>query len=84
MQNLALGHHKLSIIDLSTAATQTFNYKPLHLTYDGEVYNFFEIKLELEQKGHQFKNDGILKRCHYKIFEGFKICQISIQYSKQL
>ena len=44
--DIVLGYRRLSIIDLSTVATQTFNYKPLHLTYNGEVYNFSEIKLE--------------------------------------
>ncbi len=54
--DVGLGHRRLSIIDLSSAGTQPFNYQHLHLTYNGEIYNFSEIKLALEQKGHQFKS----------------------------
>ena len=54
--DIGLGHRRLSIIDLSSAGTQPFNYEHLHITYNGEIYNFSEIKNELEKKGHHFKS----------------------------
>lgn len=54
---VALGHRRLSIIDLSDAAAQ-----PMHsadgryaLTYNGEIYNFADLRLELEQAGTVFR-----------------------------
>jgi asparagine synthase (glutamine-hydrolysing) len=54
---VALGHRRLSIIDLSAAAAQ-----PMHsadgryaLTYNGEIYNFADLRLELEQAGTVFQ-----------------------------
>jgi asparagine synthase (glutamine-hydrolysing) len=53
-----LGHRRLAIIDLSPAghqpmATPDGRYA---ITYNGEVYNFQEIRVELEALGHQFKS----------------------------
>ena len=44
-----LGHKRLSIIDLTSASSQPFldNNKDFALTYNGEIYNFLEIKKEL-------------------------------------
>ena len=53
---IGLGHRRLSIIDLSSAGTQPFNYEHLHITYNGEIYNFSEIKSALQERGHQFKS----------------------------
>ena len=55
-KNLAFGHTRLSILDLSNHGHQPMineneNYV---LIYNGEVYNFKEIKKELEKKGHTF------------------------------
>lgn len=53
---LGFGHRRLSILDLSEAGKQPFSYlNRYHITYNGEVYNFLEIKKELESKGYIFK-----------------------------
>lgn len=57
---LGLGHRRLSILDLSTGANQPFasdcgNYR---LVYNGEIYNFAEIRKELEALGHAFHTRG--------------------------
>lgn len=51
-----LGHNRLSIIDLSDAANQPMHYKDFSMVYNGEVYNYVELKKELEVKGHIFVN----------------------------
>jgi len=56
--NIALGHRRLSIIDLSTHGHQPMSNdnKNIWITYNGEIYNFIEIKKELESLGYAFKS----------------------------
>ena len=51
---IGLGHRRLSIIDLSTSANQPMHYNGLHLIFNGEIYNYNEIRDRLIAKGHQF------------------------------
>jgi asparagine synthase (glutamine-hydrolysing) len=51
---MALGHRRLSILDLSASGKQPMSYENLHLVYNGEVYNFLEIRAELESLGYTF------------------------------
>lgn len=51
---LGLGHSRLSIIDLSSHANQPLYYKDWVIVFNGEIYNFREIKQELEILGHTF------------------------------
>ena len=51
---IGLGHRRLSIIDLTEGGNQPQEFRGLYITYNGEVYNYSEIKFELEQKGHIF------------------------------
>ncbi|HNO98864.1 MAG TPA: asparagine synthase (glutamine-hydrolyzing) [Ferruginibacter sp.] len=51
---VGFGHLRLSIIDLSEGGKQPKTFQHLHITFNGEVYNYAEIKNELEQKGHTF------------------------------
>lgn len=55
-----LGHRRLSIIDTSSGGHQPFfsDDKRYTITYNGELYNYLEIKRELEAKGYQFKTDS--------------------------
>jgi asparagine synthase (glutamine-hydrolysing) len=54
--NVALGHRRLSIIDLETGRQPITNEDgSLIIIYNGEVYNFPELKSCLEKKGHLFK-----------------------------
>lgn len=52
--SIGLGHRRLSIIDLSTSANQPMHYDGLHIVFNGEIYNYEEIRDRLEQKGHHF------------------------------
>lgn len=55
--NVALGHRRLSIIDLSDSANQPFTSKDERYTivFNGEVYNFSEIREKLIARGIEFK-----------------------------
>ncbi len=54
---IGLGHRRLAIIDPSPAGHQPMitEDKEYALTYNGEVYNFQELRLELESLGHRFR-----------------------------
>ncbi|WP_270886154.1 asparagine synthase (glutamine-hydrolyzing) [Pedococcus sp. 5OH_020] len=52
--SVVLGHRRLSIIDLSTAADQPLAKDRLTLSYNGELYNYKEIRSELESRGVRF------------------------------
>src|SRR6478736_4715006 len=51
---VVLGHRRLSIIDLSSAADQPFSKGGLTLAYNGEIYNHSDLRRELEARGVQF------------------------------
>lgn len=53
-----LGHNRLSIIDLSDEANQPFHYGELLIIFNGEVYNYLEIKNELQQLGVIFRTQS--------------------------
>lgn len=53
--NIALGHRRLSIIDLETGDQPIFNEdKSVVVVFNGEIYNFKELREELEKKNHKF------------------------------
>lgn len=53
---VALGHRRLSIIDLKTGNQPMFNEdKSIVIVYNGEIYNFNELKKDLIKRGHRFK-----------------------------
>lgn len=57
---VGLGHRRLSIIDLTDASRQPMETRDgrFVLTYNGEIYNFKELKQELSARGHQFHSSG--------------------------
>jgi len=58
-KNIGLGHKRLSIIDLKTGKQPLFNEnKKIVLICNGEIYNFKELRKNLEKKGHQFKTNS--------------------------
>ena len=67
---LAFGHRRLSIIDLSAHAHQPMVDAALQLSlvFNGTLYNYRELRAELQAKGYRFFSDGdsevILKSYH--------------------
>ena len=58
--NIAFGHRRLSVIDLTDNARQPFTSADgrYTITYNGEVYNYKEFIPELEARGVQFRSDS--------------------------
>ncbi len=55
---LGFGHRRLNIIDLSAKGHQPMSYSDIIITYNGEIYNYLELKKELENLGYNFETDG--------------------------
>jgi len=57
---VTLGHRRLAILDLSDNAKQPMSYADgrYHITFNGEIYNFLEIRTELEAKGYRFHSQS--------------------------
>ena len=66
---IGLAQNRLSIIDLSQAGHQPFHFEHLHLIYNGEIYNYLEIKTTLEKHGYHFSSHSdtevLIKAFHY-------------------
>lgn len=57
---VGLGHRRLSIIDLSEQGKQPMHYanERYTITFNGEIYNYIEIKVDLLNKGYVFKSNS--------------------------
>ncbi len=55
---IGFGHRRLSIIDLSSGGSQPMEYEHLHIVFNGEIYNYIEIRNELLKLGYDFKSNS--------------------------
>lgn len=56
---VALGHRRLSIIDVAGSAQPLGNEDgSVQIVFNGEIYNYLELRADLLRAGHQFKTDG--------------------------
>jgi asparagine synthase (glutamine-hydrolysing) len=65
---VGLGHRRLSILDLSVLGHQPYRFGNLVLVFNGEIYNFKEIRETLRKKGYSFESNSdtevIIKAYH--------------------
>ena len=86
-RNIALAHRRLAIIDLNEESNQPFNdqYTNNKIVFNGEIYNFLELRTELEELGYSFQTSSdtevILKaydawglNCLEKLLGMFSFC----------
>ncbi len=68
-ENVYLGHRRLSIIDLSEAANQPMSKHGYTMVFNGEIYNYIELRDELISLGYSFETSSdsevILSAYHY-------------------
>lgn len=59
-QKVALGHRRLSIIDLTEGGKQPMHYADgrYSITFNGEIYNYLELKEQLAGKGYTFQSES--------------------------
>ena len=57
---VALGHRRLSIIDLRSIADQPMAHDGgrLRIVFNGEIYNYRDLRRELQQQGHSFRTES--------------------------
>jgi asparagine synthase (glutamine-hydrolysing) len=86
---VALGHRRLSILDITSNGHQPMNFEHLVIIFNGEIYNFKEIRSQLINIGYFFQTESdtevILKGYHAygeKIFDLFNGMWAIIIYNK--
>lgn len=57
-ENVSLGHKRLAIIDLSKQANQPLFYKHFIIIFNGEIYNYIELRNQLIKKNHFFRTNS--------------------------
>ena len=74
--SITLGHRRLAIVDLSDGAHQPMYDKTKRycVIFNGEIYNFLEIKKELEAKGHAFCSSSDTEVLLYSYIEWGEEC----------
>ncbi len=74
--NVYLLHSRLSIIDLNSRSNQPYEFKDKVLIFNGEIYNYLEIKKELEKKNISFETSSdtevLIKALDFYKEEAFK------------
>ena len=56
--NVSFIHTRLSILDLNVRSEQPFSYKDNYIIFNGELYNYLEVKDKLKKLGYKFNTSG--------------------------
>ena len=54
-EHITLSHDRLSILDLNERSNQPYKFKQFILSFNGEIYNYLQLKKELIAHGYKFK-----------------------------
>jgi asparagine synthase (glutamine-hydrolysing) len=57
-KNIYLFHSRLSIIDLKIRSNQPMSFGKYTIIFNGEIYNYLELKKKIKKKGHDFKTES--------------------------
>lgn len=67
--HVQIGHTRLSIMDLDSRSDQPMEFEELIITYNGEIFNYEELRSDLKKLGYTFNTNGdtevVLKLYHY-------------------
>mgnify|MGYP001456536773 FL=1 len=76
-ENYSVAHNRLAIIDPENRSNQPFIFENLILSFNGEIYNYKELKEKLKFKGYSFETNSdtevIAKLFHAFGIESFKM-----------
>jgi asparagine synthase (glutamine-hydrolysing) len=74
--DITLGHRRLSIVDLTSNGSQPMLSESGRycIVFNGEIYNFLEIRKKLEKKGHEFKSNSDTEVLLYSFIEWGEEC----------
>jgi len=74
--DITLGHRRLSIVDLTSNGRQPMLSESGRycIVFNGEIYNFLEIRKKLEKKGHKFKSNSDTEVLLYSFIEWGEEC----------
>jgi asparagine synthase (glutamine-hydrolysing) len=79
INNTYLLHTRLRIIDLHHRSNQPFTYKNLTIVFNGEIYNYLELKNDLKKQGYKFKTNSdteVLLKLYYAYgYKAFEKCE---------
>jgi len=56
--NLGLGHRRLAILDLTHDGNQPMDFEKYSIVFNGEIYNYLELKVELQKLGYSFRTNS--------------------------
>lgn len=68
---VSIGHNRLSIIDVEERSNQPFQYKNLIISFNGEIYNYLELKKNLQDLGYSFSTTSDTEII-IKLFDKYK------------
>ncbi|RDY57604.1 asparagine synthase (glutamine-hydrolyzing) [Flagellimonas nanhaiensis] len=58
IDGMTFGHLRLSILDLDSRSNQPMEYYGFHIIFNGEIYNYLDVREKLRKKGYDFRTES--------------------------